>query len=310
MIRPSAASLRGELGRELIRSRVRSSSGCADRRALVKLTCMNRSASFVPTWLALIVCAVALVALLPACETVPETGRRQLSLVGSGEVAQLSLSEFDKLKKETPISHDAAQIALVRRVGERIAAVAPLPNARWEFVLFDKPDVMNAFCLPGGKVGVYSGILKLTQNEAGLATVIGHEVSHAVARHGEERMSEGLLLQLGGTALAALTQSRPEAAQQLIQSAYGVGANVGIMLPHSRQQELEADHLGLIYMARAGYDPHEAVAFWRRFKEYDERQRGGRPPEFLSTHPVDDKRIAQLEELLPQATAEYQKAKR
>ena len=252
---------------------------------------------------------MVIVALLQACETVPETGRKQLSLVGSGEVQQLSLSEFDKLKKETPISHDPTQNALVRRVGERIAAVAPLPNAQWEFVLFDKPDVMNAFCLPGGKVGVYSGILKLTQNEAGLATVVGHEVSHAVAKHGEERMSESLLLQLGGTALAALTQSRPEAAQQLIQTAYGAGAAIAVELPHSRKQELEADHLGLIYMARAGYDPHEAVSFWQRFKEYNEKQGAGAPPAFLSTHPVDDKRIAQLQELMPTALAEYQKAK-
>lgn len=262
------------------------------------------------TWITLLVGVGLLLALLEACETVPETGRRQLLLVGSGEVMQLSLSEFDKLKKDTPISKDSEQNALVKRVGQRIAGVVNLPNAQWEFVLFDKPDVMNAFCLPGGKVGVYSGILKVTQNEAGLATVIGHETAHAVAKHGEERMSEGLLLQLGGTALAALTQSRPEAAQQLIQAAYGATANIGVMLPHSRQQELEADHLGLVYMARAGYDPHEAVAFWQRFKGYSEKHGGGKPPEFLSTHPVDDKRIAQLQELMPQATAEYQKAKR
>jgi predicted Zn-dependent protease len=275
---------------------------------LVKLSRMKPIARV--TWIPLLVGVGLLLALLEACETVPETGRRQLLLVGSGEVMQLSLSEFDKLKKDTPISKDPEQNALVKRVGQRIAGVVNLPNAQWEFVLFDKPDVMNAFCLPGGKVGVYSGILKVTQNEAGLATVIGHETAHAVAKHGEERMSEGLLLQLGGTALAALTQSRPEAAQQLIQAAYGATANIGVMLPHSRQQELEADHLGLIYTARAGYDPHEAVAFWQRFKDYNEKRGGGKPPEFLSTHPVDDKRIAQLQELMPQATAEYQKAKR
>jgi predicted Zn-dependent protease len=249
---------------------------------------------------------MVIVALLQACETVPETGRKQLSLVGSGEVQQLSLSEFDKLKKETPISHDPTQNALVRRVGERIAAVAPLPNAQWEFVLFDKPDVMNAFCLPGGKVGVYSGILKLTQNEAGLATVVGHEVSHAVAKHGEERMSESLLLQLGGTALAALTQSRPEAAQQLIQTAYGAGAAIAVELPHSRKQELEADHLGLIYMARAGYDPHEAIAFWQRMSKATSSS--GKPIELMSTHPSDAHRIHQLEQLLPKALEEYQRA--
>ncbi|MFL6711702.1 MAG: M48 family metallopeptidase [Sulfurifustis sp.] len=252
----------------------------------------------------------AAVSLIPGCATVPETGRRQLSLVGSSEVMQLSLSEFDKLKKQTPISRDSDQNALVRRVGQRIAAVAPLPNAQWEFVVFDKPDVLNAFCMPGGKVGVYSGLFKVTQDEAGLATVIGHEVSHAVARHGEERMSEGLLLQLGGTALAALTQSRPEVAQQLKQAAYGVGANVAVMLPHSRRQELEADHLGLVYMARAGYDPRSALSFWERFSAYNKQHGGSNPPAFLSTHPVDEKRIEQIKELLPQAESEYQKAKR
>lgn len=260
--------------------------------------------STLASWLAFI----AVLSSVSGCATVPETGRRQLSLVGSDEVMQLSLSEFDKLRKETPISHDPAQNALVQRVGQRIAAVAPLPNAQWEFVVFDKPDVLNAFCMPGGKVGVYSGIFQITQDEAGLATVIGHEVSHAVARHGEERMSEGLLLQLGGTALAALTQSRPEAAQQLMQAAYGVGANVAVMLPHSRQQELEADHLGLIYMARAGYDPRAALAFWQRFEAYNKQHGAASPPAFLSTHPVDEKRIDQIKKLLPQAEAEYQKS--
>jgi predicted Zn-dependent protease len=249
-------------------------------------------------------------ALLCACARAPETGRHQLLLVNSGEVLQLSQSEFEKLKQTTPISKDTTQNEMVTRVGRRIAAVVPLPDAQWEFVVFDKPDVLNAFALPGGKVGVYSGILKVTQNEAGLATVLGHEVSHAVARHGEERMSEGLLLQLGGVVLSELTSTRPEAAQQLLQAAYGVGANVGVMLPHSRKQESEADHLGLLYMARAGYDPHEAAEFWKRFSAYNQQHGGGKPPEFLSTHPLDDKRIHDIEELLPQAMAEYEKAEK
>jgi predicted Zn-dependent protease len=258
----------------------------------------------------IIVVAAVIAAALYGCATVPETGRSQLLLVDPGQVAQMSLTEFDKIKKSTPISHDPEQNALVKRVGLRIAAVAPVPNAKWEFVVFDKPDVLNAFALPGGKVGVYSGIFKITQDDAGLATVLAHEVGHVVARHGAERVSEGLLLQLGGMVLAEATKSRPEATQQVIQSAYGLGANVGIMLPHSRQQELEADHLGLIYMARAGYDPHEAVAFWKRFKAYNDAHGGSRPPEFLSTHPVDERRIAQLEELMPEAAAEYSKARR
>jgi len=253
--------------------------------------------------------ALALGAALGGCATVPETGRSQLILVSSADVMQLSLSEFDKLKSTTPISNDAAQKALVERVGQRIAAVAPLPNAKWEFVLFDKPDVQNAFALPGGKVGVYSGLLQVTQNEAGLATVLAHEVAHAVARHGEERISQGLVVQLGGQALGAAMKAKPEATQALAHAAFGLGSNVAYMLPHSRAQELEADRIGLTYMARAGYDPREAVTFWKRFGGEKEK-RGGKVAEMLSTHPLDEKRIAQLESLMPQAVAEYQKAKR
>ena len=139
--------------------------------------------------------------LLMSCATVPETGRRQLLLTSSGTEAQLGLTEFQKLKKDTPVSKDAELNALVRRVGTRIAAVAPMPDAQWEFVVFDDAKTVNAFCLPGGKVGVYTGILKITADEAGMATVIGHEVSHAIARHGGERMSEALLIALGGVAL-------------------------------------------------------------------------------------------------------------
>jgi predicted Zn-dependent protease len=249
--------------------------------------------------------AVLGIALLVAgCATVPETGRSQLLLISPAEEMQLGLTEFDKLKQNTPISRDPAVNAMVQRVGGRIAAVAPLPNARWEFVVFDKPDVPNAFCLPGGKVGIFSGILPITKDEAGLATVIGHEVAHAVARHGAERISEGLLIQMGGEALAVALDTKSPATQALVQQAYGVGSTVGVALPHSRGQELEADHLGLLYMARAGYDPREAVAFWKRFAAYNEK-RGGKPLEFLSTHPLDDRRIAEIERLLPQAEAEY-----
>ena len=151
-------------------------------------------------------------ALLGACATVPETGRSQILLVSPAQESQLGFQEFEKLKKTVPISRDAAANAQLQRVGQRIAAVASLPNARWEFVLFDKPDTPNAFCLPGGKVGVFSGILPITKDDAGLATVIGHEVAHAVARHGAERMSEAMLIQLGGQILEQATIGRSEAA--------------------------------------------------------------------------------------------------
>ena len=250
----------------------------------------------------------ALLTVLGGCATVPETGRSQLLLISPSEATQLGLSEFQKLKQSTPISKDADNTALVERVGRRIAAVAPLPNAQWEFVLFDAPDVANAFCLPGGKVGIYSGILPITQDENGLATVIGHEVAHAVARHGAERISEGLLLQLGGEVLAVAINTQPALTQSIVQQAYGIGSQVGIALPHSRQQELEADRLGLLYMARAGYDPRAATDFWKRVSAYGAK-RGGSPPEFLSTHPVDSTRIARIQSLMPQALAEYERAK-
>lgn len=246
------------------------------------------------------IAALTVVMLLGACATVPETGRSQILLVSPAQESQLGFDEFEKLKKTVPISKDTAANAQLQRVGQRIAAVAPLPNARWEFVLFDKPNEPNAFCLPGGKVGVYSGILPITLDDAGLATVIGHEVAHAVARHGAERMSEQALFQILGEATLGRSS---EASRALIQQAYGFG----VALPHSRKQELEADHLGVLYMARAGYEPREALAFWKRFADYKNKHGGGKQIEFLSTHPLDDQRIKQIEGLLPQAQMEYRK---
>lgn len=257
-------------------------------------------------WVSGIVLAMA-IGLSAGCTTVPETGRKQVVLISAGEEMQLGLSEFEKIKKSTPVSSDPAHNNLVKSVGGKIAGVAPVPNAKWEFVVFDKPDTPNAFALPGGKVGIYSGILPITKNEAGLATVMAHEVAHVVARHGGERISEGLLVQLGGLALSQAYNTKPEATQALINAAYGVGSTVAVMLPHSRRQELEADQLGLIYMARAGYNPREAVDFWKRFSQH-KGGGGGKNIAFLSTHPLDEERIKQLESLLPQAEAEYKKA--
>lgn len=244
--------------------------------------------------------------LVAGCTTVPETGRRQVMLVSGQQAAQLGLSSFEQIKKEQPISKDAAANALVQKVGKRIAAVAPMPDAQWEFVVFESKEA-NAFCLPGGKVGVYTGILPITRDEAGLAAVIGHEVAHAVAQHGAERMSQEMLRQTGGELLAAgLSGSDPQT-QALVGLAYGVGTQVGAMLPYSRLHESEADEMGLLYMARAGYDPQAAVAFWQRFSEYNQ-QSGGGGPAFLRTHPVDSVRIQQLQQLMPNARQEYLKA--
>jgi len=249
--------------------------------------------------------AFVLLSLLSAgCLTVPETGRRQVMLISSQQEMQLGFSAFQQVKKETPASRDPAITAMVQRVGRRIAAVAELPGAQWEFVVFDSKEA-NAFCLPGGKVGIYTGILPITKDEAGLATVIGHEIAHAVARHGAERMSEGLLLQTGGGLLGAGLANSDPRTRVLVLTAYGLGAKVGRELPHSRAQESEADRIGLIYMARAGYDPEAAVAFWQRFGEHNRQQGGAGTPEFLRTHPLDTVRVQQLQQWMPEAKANY-----
>ena len=241
--------------------------------------------------------------LLVSCTTVPETGRKQFNFMSSGQEMELGLTSFNKMKKEVPVSKDPAINALVQKVGKRIAAVATLPNAQWEFVVFESKEA-NAFCLPGGKVGVYSGILPITRNEAGLAVVLGHEVAHATSRHGGERMSEATAMQMGGQLLGlglSATDPRIQAAASI---AYGSGATLLRELPHSREQESEADFIGLKYMARAGYDPEEAVNFWRRFAEV-EKQSGSGTPWFLRTHPVNETRIQDIKAKLPQAKQEY-----
>jgi metalloendopeptidase OMA1, mitochondrial len=240
---------------------------------------------------------------LAGCSTVPETGRRQLNLLSLSQEMELGLTAFEQIKQEMPISKDPALNALVQRVGNRISAVADLPGAQWEFVVFESEQA-NAFCLPGGKVGIYTGILPITANEAGLATVIGHEVAHAVARHGAERVSEALLLQTGGGILGATLSGSDPTVQAAAATAYGLGTALGRELPHSRKQESEADYIGLLYMARAGYDPEEAVRFWERFAEVS-RQAGGATPWFLRTHPLDQDRIAQLQRWMPEAKAQF-----
>jgi predicted Zn-dependent protease len=250
--------------------------------------------------------------LLESCAKVPVTGRRQLNIVSSGDEMQLGLTAFDQMKTNTPISHDAAYNAMVQRVGKRIAAVAgkDLPDAKWEFVVFDSKEA-NAFCLPGGKVGVYSGILAVTRDDAGLATVLGHEIGHAVAHHGAERMSEATVLQKTGQYLGSAVSTNTTT-QDIFLVAYGGLTKVGRELPHSRKQESEADHIGIVYMAKAGYDPAQSVAFWERFSQYNKQQSGGNSSwyaKFLRTHPLDETRIADLKALLPEAQAEFAKSK-
>jgi predicted Zn-dependent protease len=239
---------------------------------------------------------------LGGCATAPETGRRQVLLIDSAQESRLGLQTFEQLKQQTPVSRNRQANAQLQSVGQRIANVVRMPNAQWEFVLFET-DEPNAFALPGGKIGVNTGILPITQTEAGLATVIAHEIAHVTARHGAERMSHDLLVQAGGVALSAALGGRSPVTQDLAMQAYGVGSQLGVMLPYSRTQEYEADRIGLIYMARAGFDPSEAIAFWERFSALEQGRAA--TPEFLSTHPLNEGRIEQIRRFLPEAMAEY-----
>lgn len=241
------------------------------------------------------------------CITNPETGRRQLLLVSESEITALGLSSFEQMKKETPISKDPAANALVQRVGKRIASVVDLPGAQWEFVVFDSKEA-NAFCLPGGKIGVYTGILPITKDDAGLAAVMGHEVAHAKLQHGRERVSQGIAVNTFGQGLGAYVDAKNPKWTQAFSQLYGVGSQVGFLLPHSRSQESEADWRGLIYMAKAGYEPEAAVAFWERFASFN-KQGGGGAPSFLRTHPLDEVRIKDLKGHMPEAKAQFLPAK-
>jgi predicted Zn-dependent protease len=240
------------------------------------------------------------------CATVPVTGRKSLILMSPSEEMKLGFNSFQQTKNSVPINRDPAVNAMVQRVGQRIAAVADLPGAQWEFVVFESKEA-NAFCLPGGKVGVYTGLLPIAKSEAGLATVIGHEVAHAVARHGAERVSEAMLIKGGGQFLGTLMSGTAPETQALATAAYGLGTQLGRELPHSRAQESEADQIGLRYMARAGYDPAEAIGFWQRFAAYNKSAGAGGTPWFLRTHPLDETRIKQIQGWLPQAQAEWKR---
>jgi predicted Zn-dependent protease len=253
--------------------------------------------------------------LLVACSTVPITGRKQLDLVPNSTMLATSFQEYDKFLEEHKLSDNQEQTEMVKRVGKRIEKAVEqyfqqkglsqqLDGYAWEFNLVESKEV-NAWCMPGGKVVVYTGILPITKDEAGLATVMGHEIAHAVARHGNERMSQALLTQMGGMALAVALDQNPSQTSQLWMAVYGMGAQVGVLLPYSRLQETEADHLGLIFMAMAGYDPHVAVAFWQRMAQMKD---GKAPPEFLSTHPSDEARIKKIKEFIPEAMKYYHKA--
>lgn len=247
-----------------------------------------------------IIFILGLAVLWAACATVPYTNRKQLSLFSSGQEIQLGTEAYDDILKKTPKSKNQDWQKRLNTVGHNIAKVASRDDFQWEFNVLEGQDV-NAFALPGGKVAFWDGIMPICGDDNGIAVVMGHEVAHAIARHGAERMSQGLGANILGQVLAVgLGGSDPATRDQVLQL-YGVGANVGVMLPFGRKHESEADHIGLILMAKAGYDPRAAADFWRRMSA----KGGQKPPEFLSTHPSDETRIRQIEEWLPEALQYY-----
>jgi predicted Zn-dependent protease len=248
-----------------------------------------------------------------ACATVPVSERRQLRLIPRSDMLTMSFTQYDQFLSEHPVVTGTPEARMVERVGLRITDAVhrymreigrqrDLDGYEWEFRLVDD-EMVNAWCMPGGKVVFYTGILPVTATEAGLAVVMGHEIAHAIAEHGNERMSQALVTQLGGAALMVALRDHPEQTQNLWMAAFGAGAQVGVMLPFSRLHESEADRLGLIFMAMAGYDPTEAVEFWQRMAA---ARTGPAPPELVSTHPADERRIRDLRAALPEALAYYE----
>ena len=247
--------------------------------------------------------ALLAVGVVTACETVPYTGRSQLQFMSPQQESQLGAQAYQQTLAKTKLSTDAAASEMVTRVGSRIAAVTGHPEYQWEYRLIQDDKQVNAFALPGGKVAVYTGMLPVTRDENGLAAVLAHEIGHVIARHGGERVSQQMLVNVGlETTMAALSRGNP-ATVQAVASLLGAGATVGVLLPWSRAQESEADHLGLILMAKAGYDPHAARDLWVRMAAASKGS--GRPPEFLSTHPSEPTRIQQIEAWMPEAMRYY-----
>ena len=255
---------------------------------------------------------------LVACTSNPLTGKKQMTLLPESELQHMAGNEYrsflTKSKIVAPVQNKDAQ--LVKRVGDRVVDAVKkfygqkgisdqLKGYSWEVNLVEDKTV-NAWCMPGGKIVVYTGLLSITQNEAALAVVMGHEVSHALLQHGNQRMSQGMLQQLGGIAIAVAVADKPKETQDIFLNAYGIGSQVGVMLPFSRKHELEADQYGLIFAAMAGYDPQESIPLWERMEK---ASAGNKPVEFMSTHPSEGRRIEQLKKYMPEALKYYQNSK-
>lgn len=258
---------------------------------------------------------LAALLILAGCSSVPLTGRKQVLLVSDQEVLSSSLTQYNDYIQKAPRSFDKKKSAMVTRVGKRIAAATEqylkangmadeVKNFAWEFNLV-KDKQVNAFCMPGGKIVVYEGLLPLVASDDELAVVVGHEVAHAVAKHSNERMSQQIMAQYGAAILGAAVQNKSAAIQNVATTVYGIGAQYGVMLPFSRKHESEADYMGLVFMTMAGYNPDVAVNFWTKMSA----GKNGTPPEFMSTHPSDATRIADIKRALPSVKAKYQHKK-
>jgi predicted Zn-dependent protease len=258
--------------------------------------------------------AIALLLFAESCSTVPLSGRNRMSFVNESEMQTAAAASYTTLLKDpsTKVLNNA-DAARVKRIGQRIAAAvtqymnangyaAQIQGYKWEFNLIDSKEV-NAWCMPGGKVAVYSGILPVAKDDAGLATVMGHEIAHAVAQHSSERASQTAVAQGVGSLIGAATGGKSQTTQLVVNQLYGLGAQAGYLLPNSRTQESEADHLGLIFMSMAGYNPASAVTFWQRMSASSGSSQ--KQPEWLSTHPADATRVAQIQKNLPEAQRYY-----
>jgi len=263
-----------------------------------------------------IIVALIVASVMTGCILNKVTGRKQLSLVPESDLQVMAISQYGTFLSENKVLNPSSSkdAAMVDRVGARISNAitkyyksqgkeSVTEGYKWEFNTIDSKEV-NAWCMPGGKVVVYAGLLPVTQNETALAIVVGHEIAHAIAKHGSERMSQGMMQQLGGVALQVALSQKPQETQNVFMQAYGIGSTVGAVLPWSRQQETEADQFGLIFAAMAGYNPQEAIPFWQRMANAG----GAKPPEFLSTHPSDETRMRKLKQFMPEAMKYYTKS--
>jgi len=259
-----------------------------------------------------LICTVVLIA---ACATVPITQRNQLQLIPDSQLIQLSLNSYQEVLNQSEVVQNSQELDQIKKVGNRLAVATenylrnlgkPVDQYEWEFSLIKDDDTINAWAMPGGKIAFYTGIMPITQDENGIAVIMGHEVAHVVANHGNERMSQAMLVEMGGTALSYALQEQPEQTKNMYYQIYGIGSQVGVLLPYSRLQESEADRIGLTLMAMAGYDPRGAIPFWKRMSQASE---GKQPPQLLSTHPLPQQRIQDIQSYLPEAMEIYRNNK-